>query len=121
MTVSSEMFFSIMRVLHDTLPCTKNFGRKRKNYRLKVEEQSPIPLPNAVKAIASPKMVKGLSLTSGRTSTTVGLQGSPGASPLGSQSSFYPNQSRQSQSPDFRVKKLQPAHARNNSRLNAAI
>lgn len=25
--VSSEMFYSIMRVLHNTIPCTKNFFR----------------------------------------------------------------------------------------------
>lgn len=29
---SSEMFFSMMRVLHNTLPCTANFFRLKKKY-----------------------------------------------------------------------------------------
>lgn len=31
--ITSEMFYSILRVLHDTLPCTKNFNRRKKTYR----------------------------------------------------------------------------------------
>jgi glutamyl-tRNA reductase len=31
--VSSEMFYSIMRVLHNTLPCTKNFFKLKREFR----------------------------------------------------------------------------------------
>jgi len=33
--ISSEMFYSIMKVLQDTLPCTRNFFRLKRNYRVK--------------------------------------------------------------------------------------
>jgi hypothetical protein len=31
--VSSEMFFSLMSLLHGSLPCAPNFFRMKKNYR----------------------------------------------------------------------------------------
>lgn len=31
--VSSEMFYSIMRVLHNRIPCTKNFFRQKWRFR----------------------------------------------------------------------------------------
>ncbi len=34
--VSSEMFYSIMSVLHERLPCAPNFFRLKKIYRTKV-------------------------------------------------------------------------------------
>lgn len=64
--VSSEMFYSLMRVLHEKLPCTKNFFNKRKHYRQKEEEVSPIRYQSTMKAIASPTMVRGLAISTGR-------------------------------------------------------
>jgi len=31
--VSSEMFYSLMAILHERLPCAKGFFRMKKNYR----------------------------------------------------------------------------------------
>lgn len=33
--VSSEMFYSLMAVLHEKLPCAKNYYRLRENFRNK--------------------------------------------------------------------------------------
>jgi hypothetical protein len=33
--VSSEMFYSLMAVLHEKLPCSKNYYRLRENFRNK--------------------------------------------------------------------------------------
>ena len=60
--VSSEMFYSVMRVLYDTLPCTKNFLRKKRQFRRNFEDSSPLAHKQKVKEIASPKMVRGLTL-----------------------------------------------------------
>lgn len=59
--VSSEMFCSIMRVLHDNLPCTKNYFIQKKRYKnlLKRNSREGSTSP-AVRKIASPKFVKGL-------------------------------------------------------------
>jgi len=54
--ISSEMFIAIMRVLHNTLPCTQNFFRLKSKY-WEVRRQST----NPVKAIASPIMIQGFS------------------------------------------------------------
>ena len=32
-SVSSEMFYSLMAILHENLPCANNFFRLRKNFR----------------------------------------------------------------------------------------
>ena len=61
--VSSEMYFSIMSLLHEQLPCSQNFFRLKKLYRAKMtnnfnnnrKSQSP------ARCIASPNMVRGLS------------------------------------------------------------
>lgn len=56
MNISSEMFFAIMRVLHNTLPCTNNFFVLKSKYN-----EARKQLSNPVKAIASPTMIKGFS------------------------------------------------------------
>ena len=56
--ISSEMFFSIMRVLHNTLPCTSNFFRLKSKFVL--EHTNSIEDRPNIKAIASPTMVRGL-------------------------------------------------------------
>lgn len=35
-TISSEMFYSIMAILHDRLPCAPNFFRLKRIYKTKV-------------------------------------------------------------------------------------
>ena len=68
-SVSSEMFFSLITVLHEQLPCSMNVFRLKKQFRNKMAlgitgggngsgrkgSQSP------ARSIASPSMVKGLS------------------------------------------------------------
>lgn len=61
--VSSEMYFSLIQLLHEQLPCSQNFFRLKKIYRARMTQgynnarksQSP------ARAIASPNMVRGLS------------------------------------------------------------
>jgi hypothetical protein len=52
-----------MRVLHEKLPCTKNFFRMKKQYREKISLSSPLPLTQKLSALDSQKMVQGLALT----------------------------------------------------------
>lgn len=61
--VSSEMFYSLMAILHEKLPCAESFFRLKKKYRENhcyVNDNSPIRM------IASPKMIRGLSITKGQ-------------------------------------------------------
>ena len=59
-TISSEMFYSLMAILHERLPCSKNFFRMKKTFRDR-EHQGECSSP--VRTIASPKMIRGLSIT----------------------------------------------------------
>ena len=65
--VSSEMFTALMRVLHETLPCSKNYFHIKRAFRRK-QKLAGIQIPGEVdnddniKTIASPKLVRGLSL-----------------------------------------------------------
>ena len=38
--VTSEMFTSIMRVLHEMLPCSRNFFSMKRKYRMKQQEEN---------------------------------------------------------------------------------
>lgn len=65
-TVSSEMFYSLMSLLHEKLPCATNYFRLRKQFKEKNnqkrkggEDLSSSP----IRTIASPKMIRGLSIT----------------------------------------------------------
>jgi len=64
--VSSEMFYSLMAILHERLPCARNFYRLRKNFRendkecLRAIQEGNL---SPIRTIASPKMIRGLSLT----------------------------------------------------------
>lgn len=42
--VSSEMFYSIMRVLHNRIPCTKNFFRQKWRFRQNEGSGSTTPV-----------------------------------------------------------------------------
>ena len=67
--ISSEMFFSIMRVLHNTLPCTSNFIRLKSKF-VKEHANTIEDRPN-IKAIASPTMVRGLAFFKEESNMTV--------------------------------------------------
>lgn len=84
--VSSEMFYSLMSVLHEKLPCAKNFYRLRNNFRKKDPKYQQAVKENAspIRIIASPKLIRGLSITK--------------------QQRHDGGESHQSQSPDVRIK-----------------
>jgi len=71
--VSSEMFCSLMRVLHDHLPCTKNFFIQKHRYRNLLNTANPDrnrSTSPSVKEIASPKILKGLQFKRQMTSSS---------------------------------------------------
>jgi hypothetical protein len=51
------MFYSLMAVLHEKLPCAMNYFRMRRKYKAQKENEGCY---SPVRAIASPKMMKGL-------------------------------------------------------------
>ena len=59
------MFTSIMRVLHELLPCSRNFfSMKRQYYRAKqLTHDNNEEIQTKVKEIARPRMVRGLSMS----------------------------------------------------------
>lgn len=59
--ISSEMFYSLMAVLHERLPCAQGFFRLKKKYRDMHFGEAKASSP--VRKIASPKMIRGLSIT----------------------------------------------------------
>ena len=62
-TISSEMFYSLMAILHEKLPCSKNHFRLKKKFRdLKQAERNGEECSSPVKVIASPNIIKGLSI-----------------------------------------------------------
>ena len=115
------MFTSIMRVLHEMLPCSRNFFNQKRKYRLAQQEQNEnIGEIRKIREIASPRVVRGLSLgrsPSRRLSSrgqSVGSQGNDISSRFSSM--------QQQQMPDVRVKKnMSREHVRNSSRQNKEI
>lgn len=64
---SSEMFFSLMALLHEKLPCAPNIFRLKRVFRKQSGDFFTVSSngsksPSSVRSIASPKMMKGLSL-----------------------------------------------------------
>lgn len=57
--VSSEMFYSLMAVLHERLPCSHMYFKMRREYKEKLHKSGKYTSP--VRRIASPNMIKGLS------------------------------------------------------------
>lgn len=56
---SSEMFYSLMSILHEKLPCSANYFRMRRKFKEQYKEcQSP------TKLIASPNIMRGLKKSS---------------------------------------------------------
>ena len=76
-TVSSEMLFSVMSILHERLPCSQYFFRHRNQFKekeiAKLSGLSPIDIGSSqtispedtilspIKAIAQPQILKGWS------------------------------------------------------------
>ena len=86
--VSSEMFTGLMRVLHETLPCSKNYFHMKRKYKRKKRKLSGAALADEtdeafIKTIASPRMVRGLSIgkSPGRGRSTDGFSDNEGFSP----------------------------------------
>lgn len=61
------MFYSLMSILHERIPLSKNFYKIRKKYRSNINNLTNSSETSPVRIIASPNMVKGLSLS--RTTT----------------------------------------------------
>ena len=66
-TVSSEMFYSLMSLLHEKLPCATNYFRLRKQFKEKNNQKRGADgeklSSSPIRTIASPKMIRGLSIT----------------------------------------------------------
>ena len=56
------MFYSLMAVLHERLPIATNFFRLKKKFR-EMRRGSNMQSSSPVRTIASPKMIRGLSIT----------------------------------------------------------
>lgn len=63
-TKTSEMFLSIMSILHDKLPCSNSFFRMRTQFRQKLGSGNLSAQPMAL--IASPALVKKKSFNSSK-------------------------------------------------------
>lgn len=87
-SVSSEMFYSLMAILHERLPCAKGFYRLKRSYRDKHLGEARSNSP--IRTIASPKMIRGLSIKKKRGG------GGDGQSEMSSPSRIS--------SPEFRIK-----------------
>ena len=94
--VSSEMFYSLMAVLHEKLPCAMGFFRMRKQFKLKRQDED---YSSPIRSIASPKMIRGLSIP--KAARNKQELSDKGASP-------------RSFSPDIRIKNLKKDQANKN-------
>ena len=58
------MFYSLMSILHERLPCAKNFYRLREKFRRAdpLYKQAIAENSSPVRTIASPKLIRGLSI-----------------------------------------------------------
>jgi hypothetical protein len=106
------MFCSIMRVLHDNLPCTKNYFIQKRRYRNLMNSVNPTRRRSSspsVKEIASPKFVKGLQFN---------RRDSVNSKDFEHSNKDVSPHSRHAE--DFRVKtNVNPAHIRNSSMQNS--
>lgn len=89
-TVSSEMFYSLMAVLHEKLPCSMGYFRMRKKFKDSRQDKNDMASP--IRSIASPKMIRGLSIS----------KAARAATNTNSEKGFSPK----TFSPDVRIKNL---------------
>lgn len=93
-TVSSEMFYTLMAILHEKLPCATNYFRLRKKFKeMHKNESSP------VRTLASPRMIRGLSIPKAKNSNKKDGRSEGGRTP-------------KILSPDFRIRNLKNAEMR---------
>lgn len=71
-TVSSEMFYSLMAILHERLPIATTFFRLKNKYRQSKQQNCS---SSPVRTIASPKLLRGLSITKQLKKETTDSQG----------------------------------------------
>ena len=117
------MFTSIMRVLHEMLPCSRNFFNMKRKYRQVQKENEETKDEGSpgrrIREIASPRIVRGLSL--GKSPTRRPSSRGFSQSSTGGLSQRF-SQMQLNQSPDVRVKKnMGREHVRNSSRQNKAL
>ena len=74
-TVSSEMFYSLMAILHEKLPMATTFFRLKQKFRNMRQGGNQNSSP--VRTIASPKMIRGLSISKQMKKDTSELSCSP--------------------------------------------
>jgi len=67
-TVSSEMFYSLMAIFHEKLPIATSFFKLKKKFREKREEGG-FNSASPVRTIASPKIMRGLSVPKNQTNS----------------------------------------------------
>ena len=93
------MFYSLMAILHERLPIATTFFRLKKQYRDMRKDRGECSSP--VRTIASPKMIRGLSITkTGKMSQENDMTSSPG-------------------SPEIRIKNMKQSDLkRGNSRMS---
>ena len=65
--ISSEMFLSLMSLLHDRLPCAQNFFRLKKIYKTKIKSVEYKKSCSPSRTISSPYLIKGLTTLSNKT------------------------------------------------------
>lgn len=103
--ISSEMFYSLMAVLHERLPCAQGFFRLKKKYRdLHVGEAKA---SSPVRKIASPKMIRGLSITKNQRKESNGES--------------LANSPTRISSPDIRIKNLKQSELSRRQSINSRI
>jgi len=86
-TLSSEMFYSLMSILHMQLPIATNFFRLKRQFRDNDKRNRNTGDSSPIRTIASPKMIRGLSITNRMKKENAELSTSP-------------------RSPDIRIKNL---------------
>lgn len=89
-TISSEMFYSLMAILHEKLPISTTFFRLKKQFRDRKGENGVCSSP--VRTIASPKLIRGLSITKANRNIS-------------------PDKNSQTSSPEIRIKNLKNSEA----------
>lgn len=115
------MFTSIMRVLHEMLPCSRNFFSMKRKYRMmQASDHDRSPESRKIREIASPRLVRGLSLGKSP-SRRISSRGCSTSSQNGGLTNRFSAMALK-ESPNVRVKKnVNPEHVRNSSRQNKAL
>lgn len=60
-TVSSEMFYSLMTIIHEGLPCSLKYYKMKQAFTTKLRRDSNVSINSPLLKIASPNIINGLS------------------------------------------------------------